>query len=165
MNMHDVRGRIANFIEHCHMHRVGNNIKNKMMLQLVHVKLMNQNQLTALYTEHTIRPFTAKMDTIDVIDKWLTRNITAIRYAQERLTKVFDPIAEVKKVNLASAEASAGQDMAPEDLAVDFISTALITQFGDDEADFQADYDNGHPTTIAMTMIRLQMVQSPTRNS
>jgi hypothetical protein len=78
------------------------------------------------------------MDTISVIVKWLTRKITAIRYPQERSTKVFDPIAEVKKVNLASAEASAGQDMAPEDLAVKFTSTAMITQFGDDEADFQA---------------------------
>jgi hypothetical protein len=106
---------------------------------------MNQNQLTALYTEHTICPFTTKMDTIAVIDELLTRKITAIRYAQERSTKVFDPIAEVKKVNLTSAKASAGQDMAPEDLAVGFTSTALITQFGDDEADFQAEYDNGHP--------------------
>jgi hypothetical protein len=61
-----------------------------------------------------------------VIDKWLTRKITAIRYAQERSTKVFDPIAEVKKFNLASAKASAGQDMAPEDLAVDFTSTTSV---------------------------------------
>jgi hypothetical protein len=51
-NMHDVRGRIENFIEHCHMHGQGDDIKNKMMLQLVHVKLMNQHQLTALYTEN-----------------------------------------------------------------------------------------------------------------
>jgi hypothetical protein len=65
-NMHDVRGRIANFIEHCHMHGLGDDIKNKMMLQLVHVKLMSQNQLTALYTEQTIRPFTNKMDTIAI---------------------------------------------------------------------------------------------------
>jgi hypothetical protein len=58
-NMHDVRERIENFIEHCHMHGLGDDILNKMMLQLVHVKLMNQNQLTALYTENTICPFTA----------------------------------------------------------------------------------------------------------
>jgi hypothetical protein len=80
-----------------------------------------------------------------MIVEWLTRKINSIRYAQERSTKVFDPIAEIKKVNLASAEASGGQDVAPEDLAVDFMSTALITQFGDDEADFQEEYDNGHP--------------------
>jgi hypothetical protein len=85
------------------------------------------------------------MDTISVIVKWLTRKITAIRYPQESSIKVFDPIAEVKKVNLASAEASAGQDMAPEDIAVKFTSTAMITQFGDDDADFQAEYDNDHP--------------------
>jgi cephalosporin hydroxylase len=35
--------------------------------------------------------------------------------------------------------------MAPEDRAVDFTLTALITQFGDDEANFQEEYDNGHP--------------------
>jgi hypothetical protein len=106
---------------------------------------MRQNQLTVLYTENSVNPFIAKMDTISVIVEWLTRKITAIRYAQERSTKVFDPVAEIKKVNLASAKASIGQDMAPEDLTVDFTSTALINQFGDDEADFQEQYDNGHP--------------------
>jgi hypothetical protein len=143
--MHDVRGRIENFIEHCHMHKLGKDIDNKMMLQLVHNKPMSQNQLTALYTENSVNPFLAKMDTISVIVEWLTRKITAIRYAHERSTKVFDPVAEIKKVNLASAEASISQDMAPEDLAVDFSSTTLITQFTDDEADFQEEYDNGHP--------------------
>jgi hypothetical protein len=59
-NMHDVRGRIENFIEHCHMHGLGDDIDNKMMLQLVHNKLMNQHQLTALHTENTVNPFIAK---------------------------------------------------------------------------------------------------------
>jgi hypothetical protein len=85
------------------------------------------------------------MDTISMIVEWLTRNISAIRYAEERSTKVFDPLVEIKKVNLASAEASLGQEMAPEDLVVDFSSTALITQFRDDEAEFQDEYDQGHP--------------------
>jgi hypothetical protein len=85
------------------------------------------------------------MHTISVIVEWLTRKITAIRYAQERSTKVFDPVIEIKKVNLASAEASVGQEMAPEDLVVDFSSTALITQFRDDEAKFQDEYDQCHP--------------------
>jgi hypothetical protein len=58
-NMHDVRGRIANFIEHCHMHGPSKDIDNKMMLQLVHNKLMNQKQLIGLYTENTINPFIA----------------------------------------------------------------------------------------------------------
>jgi hypothetical protein len=66
-NMHDVRGRIENSIEHCHMHGLGNDINNKMMLQLVHNKLMSQNQLTALYTENFVNPFITKMDTISVI--------------------------------------------------------------------------------------------------
>jgi hypothetical protein len=133
-NMHDVRGRIENFIEHCHMHGLSEDIDNKLMLQLVHNKLMNQNQLIGLYTENSVNPFIAKMDTISVIVEWLTRKITAIRYAQERLTKVFDPVVEIKKVNLASAEAIVGQEMAREDLGVDFSSTALLTQFIDDEA-------------------------------
>jgi hypothetical protein len=30
-NMHDVRGRIENFIEHCHMHGLSKDINNKMM--------------------------------------------------------------------------------------------------------------------------------------
>jgi hypothetical protein len=33
-NMHDVRGRIENFIEHCHMHGLSEDIDNKLMLQL-----------------------------------------------------------------------------------------------------------------------------------
>jgi hypothetical protein len=70
-NMHDVRGRIENFIEHCHMHGLGKDIDNKMMLQLVHNKLMSQNQLTALYTENSVNPFIAKMDTISAIVEWL----------------------------------------------------------------------------------------------
>jgi hypothetical protein len=112
---------------------------------MVHNKLMNHNQLIGLYTENSVNPFIAKMDTISVIVEWLTRKITAIRYAQERSTKVFDPVVEIKKVNLASAEASVGQEMAPEDLGVDFSSTALITQFRDDKAEFQDKYDQGHP--------------------
>jgi hypothetical protein len=135
--MHDVRGRIENFIKHCHMHGLSEDIDNKLMLQLVHNKLMNQNQLIGLYTENYVNPFIAKMDTISLIVEWLTRKITAIRYAQERSAKVFDLVVEIKKVNLASAEASVGQEMAPEDLEVDFSSTALITQFRDDEAEFQ----------------------------
>jgi hypothetical protein len=51
----------------------------------------------------------------------------------------------MKKVNLASAEASVGQPMAPEDLGVDFSSTALVTQFIDVEAEFQDEYEQGHP--------------------
>jgi hypothetical protein len=39
-NMHDVRGRIDNFIEHCHMHGLSQDIDNKLMLQLVHCKVM-----------------------------------------------------------------------------------------------------------------------------
>jgi hypothetical protein len=143
--MHDVRGRIENFIKHCHMHGLGKDIDNKMMLQLVHNKLMSQNQLTVLYTENSVNHFIAKMDTLSMIVEWLTRKITAIRYAQEGSTKVFDPVVEIKKVNLASAEASLGQNMAQEDLVVDFSSTALITQFRDDEADFKEEYDEGHP--------------------
>jgi hypothetical protein len=46
-------------------------------------------------------------------------------------------VVEIKKVNLASAEASVGQEMAPEDLGVDFSSTALVTQFIDVETEFQ----------------------------
>jgi hypothetical protein len=67
------------------------------------------------------------MDTISLIVEWLTRNITAITYAQERSTKVFNPVVETKKVNLALAEESVGQEMAPENLGVDFSSTALVT--------------------------------------
>jgi hypothetical protein len=67
-NKHYVRGRIENFINHCHMHRLSKDIDNKMMLQLVHNKLMNQKQLIGLYTENTINPFIAKMDTISVIE-------------------------------------------------------------------------------------------------
>jgi hypothetical protein len=85
------------------------------------------------------------MDTISVIVEWLTRKITAIRYAQERSTKVFDPVVETRKVNLASAEESVGQEMAPENLGVDFSSTALVTQFVDVEAEFQDNYKQGHP--------------------
>jgi hypothetical protein len=115
------------------------------MLRLVHNKVMNQNQLIGLFTENSVNPFTAKMDTISIIVEWLMRKITAIRYAQERSTKVFDPVVEIKKVNLAWAEASVGQEMAPEDLGVDFSSTALVTQFIDDEAEFQDEYEQGHP--------------------
>jgi hypothetical protein len=121
-NMHDARGRIENFIEHCHMQGLSKDIDNKMMLKLVHNELMNQNQLIGLYTENSVNLFIAKMYTISVIVEWLTRKITAIRYAQERSTKGFDTIVEIKKVNLASAEASVGQEMAPEDLGVDFSS-------------------------------------------
>jgi hypothetical protein len=106
---------------------------------------MNQHQLIGLFSENKIKPFTAKMDTTSVIVEWLTRKITAIRYAQERSTKVFDPVVEIKKVNLASAEASVGQEMAPEDLGVDFSSTALVTQFIDVEAKFQDECEQGHP--------------------
>jgi hypothetical protein len=101
-SMHDVRGRIENFIEHCHMHGLSKGINNKLMLQLVHCKVMIPHHLTQLYQENEIKPFSAKMDTISVIVEWLTRRITAIRYAQERSTKVFDPVVEIKKVNLAS---------------------------------------------------------------
>jgi hypothetical protein len=66
-NMHDVRGRIENFIEHCHMQGLSKDIDNKLMLQLVHCKVMNQHQLIGLYTENKVNPFTAKMDTISVI--------------------------------------------------------------------------------------------------
>jgi hypothetical protein len=58
-NMHDVRGRIENFIEHCHMHGLSEDVDKKMMLQLVHNKLMNEKQLIGLYTESTINPFVA----------------------------------------------------------------------------------------------------------
>jgi hypothetical protein len=105
------------------------------------------------------------MDTISVIVKWLTRKITAIRYAQERSTKVFDLVAEIKKVNLASAKASVGQDIAPEDLAVDFTSTALITQFEMMKPTSRQSMITAIQTTIVITMIWLQMVQAPTRNS
>jgi hypothetical protein len=135
-NMHDVRGRIENFIKHCHMHGLSKDINNKLMLQLVHCKVMFPHQLKALYLENEIKPFSAKMDTISVIVEWLTRKITAIRYAQERSTKVFDPVVETRKANLASAEESVGQEMAPENLGVDFTSTALVTQFVDVEAQF-----------------------------
>jgi hypothetical protein len=54
-------------------------------------------------------------------------------------------VVEIQKVNLASAEASVGQEMAPEDQGVDFASTALVTQFIDDEAEFQDEYEQGHP--------------------
>jgi hypothetical protein len=103
-NMHDVRGRIESFIEHCHMHGLKEDINIKLMLQLVHCKVMLPHQLSLLYQENEIKPFSAKMDTISVIVEWLKRKITAIRYAQERSTKVFDPVVETKKVNLASAE-------------------------------------------------------------
>jgi hypothetical protein len=149
-NMHDVRGRIENFIEHFYMHGLSKDINNKLMLQLVHCKVINQHQLIGLYQENEIKPFTAKMDTISVITEWLTRKITAIRYAQERSTKVFDPMVEVKKVNLASAEASVGQVMAPEDLGVDFSSTALVTQVIDFEAEFQDEYKQGHPENYSL---------------
>jgi hypothetical protein len=59
------------------------------------------HQLTALYQENEIKPCSANMDTISVIVEWLTRKITAISYAQERSTKVFDPVVETRKVNLA----------------------------------------------------------------
>jgi hypothetical protein len=59
-NKHDVRERIEKFIKHCHMHGLGDDIYNKMMLQLVHNNLMNQKQLTALYTENSVNPFIAK---------------------------------------------------------------------------------------------------------
>jgi hypothetical protein len=62
-NMHDVRVRIENFIEHCHMHGLSKDIDNKLMLQLVHNKLMNQNQLIGLYTENYVNTFIVKMDT------------------------------------------------------------------------------------------------------
>jgi hypothetical protein len=143
-NMHDVRGRMDYFIEHCHMHGLSEDINNKLMLQLVHCKVMNLHQLTGFHQENEIKPFSAKMDTISVIVEWLTRKITAIRYAQVRSTKVFDPMVEVKKVNLASAEASVGQETAPEDLGVDFSSTALVTQFIDIEAKFQYEYEQIH---------------------
>jgi hypothetical protein len=106
---------------------------------------MNQNQLIRLFTENSVNLFTAKMDTMSIIVEWLTRKITDIRYAQERSTKVFDPVVEIKKVNLALTEASVGQEMPWEDLGVDFSSTALVTQFIDDEAEFQAEYKQGHP--------------------
>jgi hypothetical protein len=48
-NMHDVRGRIENFIKHCHMHGLSKDINNKLMLQLVQCKVMFPHQLTALY--------------------------------------------------------------------------------------------------------------------
>jgi hypothetical protein len=54
-------------------------------------------------------------------------------------------VVKIKKVNLALAEANVGQEMAPEDLGVDFSSTALVTQFIDDEAEFQDEYKQGHP--------------------
>jgi hypothetical protein len=149
-NMHDVRGRIDNFIEHCHMHRLWEDINNKLMLQLVHCKLINPHQLIGLYQENKIKPFSAKMDTISVIVEWLTRKITAIRYSHERSTKVFDPVVEIKKVNLASAEASVGQEMTPENLGVDFSSTALVTQFIDVEAEFQDEYKQGHPDNYSL---------------
>jgi hypothetical protein len=78
-NMQDVRGRIENFIEHCHMHGLSKYINKKLMLQLVYCKVMFPHQLTALYQENEIKPFSAKMDTISVIVEWLTRKITAIR--------------------------------------------------------------------------------------
>jgi hypothetical protein len=144
-NMHDVRGRIENFIEHCHMHGLSKDINNKLMLQLVHCKVMLPDQLSLLYQENEIKPFSAKMDTIFIIVEWLTRKITAIRYAQERSTKVFDPVVEIKKVNLALAEANVGQEMAPENLVEDFSSTALVTQLIDVKAEFQDEYEQGHP--------------------
>jgi hypothetical protein len=148
--MHNVRGRIENVIEHCHMHGLSEDINNKLMLQLVHCKVMSPHQLTALYQENEIKPFSTNMDTISVIVEWLTRKITAIRYAQERSTKVFDPVVETRKVNLASAEESVGQEMAPENLGVDFSSTALVTQFVDVEAEFQDDYEQGHPDNYSL---------------
>jgi hypothetical protein len=120
------------------------------MLQLVHCKVINQHQLTGLYQENEIKLFSAKMDTISVIVEWLTRKITAIRYAQERSTKVFDPVVEIKKVNVASAEASVGQEMAPEHLGVDFSSTALVSQFIDVEAKFQDEYEQDHPDNYSL---------------
>jgi hypothetical protein len=72
-NMHNVRGRIENFIEHCYMHGLSQDINNKLMVQLVHCKVMNPHQLTELYQENEIKPFSAKMDTISVIVEWLTR--------------------------------------------------------------------------------------------
>jgi hypothetical protein len=149
-NMHDVRGRIENLFEHCHMHGLSEDINNKLMLQLVHCRVMFPHQLTALYQENEIKPFSAKMDTISVIVEWLTRKITAIRYAQERSTKVFDPVVETRKVNLASTEESVVQEMAPENLGVDFSSTALVTQFVDVEAEFQDDYEQGHPDNYSL---------------
>jgi hypothetical protein len=77
-SMHDVRGRIENFIEHCHMHGLSEDINNKLMLQLVHCKVMIPHQLTQLYQENEKKTFSAKMDTISVIGEWLTRRITAI---------------------------------------------------------------------------------------
>jgi hypothetical protein len=127
------------------MHGLSKDIDNKLMLPLVHCKVMNQHQLIGLFSKNEIKPFTAKMDIICAIVKWLTKKITAIRYAQERSTKVFDPVVEIKKVNLTSTEASIGQEMAPEDLGVDFSSTAQVTQFIDVEAEFQDEYEQGHP--------------------
>jgi hypothetical protein len=132
------------------MHGLSEDINNKLMLQLVHCKVMFPHQLTALYQENEIKPFSAKMDTISVIVEWLTRKITAIKYAQERSTKVFDPIVETRKVNVASAEESDGQEMAQGNLGVDFSSTALVTQFVDVEAEFQDDYKQGHPDNYSL---------------
>jgi hypothetical protein len=90
------------------------------------------------------------MDTLSVIVEWLTRKITAIRYAQERSTKVFETVVETKKINLASAEESVGQELAPENLGVDFSSTTQVTQFIDVEAEFQDEYKQGHPDNYSL---------------
>jgi hypothetical protein len=40
--------------------------------------------------------------------------------------------------------------MTPENLGVDFSSTALVTQFVDVEAEFQDDYEQGHPDNYSL---------------
>jgi hypothetical protein len=40
--------------------------------------------------------------------------------------------------------------MAPENLGVDFSSTALVTQFLDVEAKFQDNYEQGHPDNYSL---------------
>jgi hypothetical protein len=40
--------------------------------------------------------------------------------------------------------------MAPENLGVDFSSTALVTQFLDVEAEFQDNYEQGHPDNYSI---------------
>jgi hypothetical protein len=50
-NMHDVRGRIENFIKHCHMHGLSKDINNKLMLQLVHCKVITPSTFTIVPRE------------------------------------------------------------------------------------------------------------------
>jgi hypothetical protein len=59
--------------------------------------------------------------------------------------RIFDPTSEIKKVNFALAEANVSQDRAPESLAIDYSSTAPVTQCADAENEFQAEYNYGHP--------------------